>query len=349
MLLLSNEGWIVGIASITVVLIYFYCGLLFLFKSQKYNAKRLFDLALMIMLTGCFYIRRSIEFIFVILTGNTPYFSRFIEFILGLIWAPIAGGMGLYIATSLLIPKKKKYILLIFLCLLVTLFTIWLLDPVNNVKIDYPTNPGEEFTEINIILWSPGGNIIFLMLIFTLNFGVVGTLIKGIQSEGIVKRKFLSLSIAWFLTTIFVVLEGYTITALSILYKIGLLISLWFFYYGLKEVPEKLKEKPLEREVLIKDGLFRIRKRPNQITEEEVSISKEKKICLVCKGKLSGYNIFVCRNCDAFYCENCARALENLENACWVCNEPIDKSKPIRLDEIPEEQIVSESPEKSKK
>ena len=106
---------------------------------------------------------------------------------------------------------------------------------------------------------------------------------------------------------------------------------------------------PLEREVLIKDGLFRIRKRPNQITEEEVSISKEKKICLVCKGKLSGYDIFVCRNCDAFYCENCARALENLENACWVCNEPIDKSKPIRLDEIPEEQIVSESPEKSKK
>ena len=40
---------------------------------------------------------------------------------------------------------------------------------------------------------------------------------------------------------------------------------------------------------------------------------------------------FMCKKCDALYCENCARALINMENACWVCNEPIDESKPVKL------------------
>lgn len=349
MLLLSSEGWINGIAAIIVVLIYFYCGLFFIYKSRKHNAKRLFELAFMLIVTGCFYLRTCVEFVTVIFLGINPHFPNYIDFFLGMIWAPLSGGIGLYIATSLLIPKKKKYVLSIFLFLLITLFTIWFLDLENNVNINYPTFPGEELTKLQIILGSPGGNIIFLMMIFTISFGGFGTLIKSIQSEGVVRRKFLSLSIAWFLTHIFVVLEGYASPVLTIINKFGLLISLWFFYYGLKEAPEKIKETPLEKEISVEDGLFRIRKRPNLITEEEVSISKEKKICLVCKGSLSGYNIFVCPSCATFYCENCARALENLENACWVCNEPIDKSKPIRLEKIKEPQIISKSPEKSKK
>ena len=30
------------------------------------------------------------------------------------------------------------------------------------------------------------------------------------------------------------------------------------------------------------------------------------------------------------YCENCARAITDLENVCWVCNIPIDYLKPIK-------------------
>ena len=28
------------------------------------------------------------------------------------------------------------------------------------------------------------------------------------------------------------------------------------------------------------------------------------------------------------YCENCARTLIDSENACWVCDSPMDKSRP---------------------
>lgn len=66
------------------------------------------------------------------------------------------------------------------------------------------------------------------------------------------------------------------------------------------------------------------------IWEEEVSLVSEQQICLMCKGKISGFNNFIC-NCKAMYCEKCARALVELENACWACNKPIDPSKPVKL------------------
>ena len=65
-----------------------------------------------------------------------------------------------------------------------------------------------------------------------------------------------------------------------------------------------------------------------QVSEEKVAISKETKICLVCRGEVFGFS-YICK-CGANYCENCARALTNLENVCWACEVPIDYSKPVK-------------------
>ena len=89
------------------------------------------------------------------------------------------------------------------------------------------------------------------------------------------------------------------------------------------------KIKP-KKEVRVEDDLFRIfQYKKENLTEEEVSVSKEKKICLVCKGRVRKFEVYLC-NCDAFYCHKCARALIDIENACWVCGEPIDESKPVK-------------------
>lgn len=66
---------------------------------------------------------------------------------------------------------------------------------------------------------------------------------------------------------------------------------------------------------------------PAFITEEKVAIHKELKICLVCRGEVLRFT-YICE-CGAIYCDNCARALTNLENICWVCDAPIDYSKPV--------------------
>ena len=102
-----------------------------------------------------------------------------------------------------------------------------------------------------------------------------------------------------------------------------------FWYLGIREEPEKKKQSPLKKEVKVEEELFRITKRPEQITEEAVSISKEKQICLVCKGNVVKLN-YICPECRTFYCIKCLDALTNQENACWVCTTPFDESKPVK-------------------
>jgi len=65
-----------------------------------------------------------------------------------------------------------------------------------------------------------------------------------------------------------------------------------------------------------------------KVTIEEVAISKEKKICLVCRGGVLRFS-YICE-CGAIYCGNCAQALSNLENVCWACDAPIDFLKPVK-------------------
>jgi tetratricopeptide (TPR) repeat protein len=73
-----------------------------------------------------------------------------------------------------------------------------------------------------------------------------------------------------------------------------------------------------------------------QVSEEKITVSKERKICLVCRGEVLRFT-YICE-CGAIYCDNCARALTNLENICWVCDVPIDYSKPVKhIEEEPGE------------
>ena len=81
------------------------------------------------------------------------------------------------------------------------------------------------------------------------------------------------------------------------------------------------------------------------VSEEKIAISKEKKICLICRGEVFGFS-YICK-CGANYCENCARAITDLENVCWACETPIDYSKPVKSFKEKEERIeIEEKPKK---
>jgi len=74
-----------------------------------------------------------------------------------------------------------------------------------------------------------------------------------------------------------------------------------------------------------------------QVSEEKITVSKEKKICLVCRGEVLRFS-YICE-CGAMYCGNCAQALTNLENVCWVCDVPIDYLKPVKPYKEEEERV----------
>ena len=185
---------------------------------------------------------------------------------------------------------------------------------------------------------------IFAIIIGTLAviFSGFGLLIKSFQAEGLLKKKYMLLAIGFFLFILTVLLETLTtLLVLNIIFEIGgvIIASLW--YLSLREEDVKIREKP-KKDVTIEEGLFRLSKRPDGFTEEEVTFHREKKICLVCKGRVAKFN-YICPICDALYCMNCAQALTNLENACWVCDSPIDDSKPVELSTKSEDVIEENS------
>jgi uncharacterized protein YpmB len=85
---------------------------------------------------------------------------------------------------------------------------------------------------------------------------------------------------------------------------------------------------PKETDETLKETLKLFTKR--RLTEEEVALYKEKKICLVCKGHVSRLS-YICPGCDSLYCVKCSNALSDLENTCWVCETPFDETKEIHI------------------
>ena len=133
--------------------------------------------------------------------------------------------------------------------------------------------------------------------------------------------------------------------------RIAFTATFLFYYFGIREESIDPKKARPKKEVKIEGSLFRISKKPAVITEEEVIFHKEKKICLVCKGKVLGLT-YICPECDALYCVKCSEGLSNAENACWVCNHPFEQtkpSKPFKLVEDKQDIEVLDKEEKTNK
>lgn len=129
----------------------------------------------------------------------------------------------------------------------------------------------------------------------------------------------------------------YQILTSAYFHLIGILTILIFYTLSIRILSNKSKiESPVGDKINL--SIF---SRPSTLTEEEISISKEKKVCLVCKSKIGGFNLaFFCKGCDAIYCEKCVSTLADIDNSCWVCNTPFDRTKPIPKIEKKEETFI---------
>lgn len=114
----------------------------------------------------------------------------------------------------------------------------------------------------------------------------------------------------------------------SVLYMLIMTYSGSKAVMGLKAVDLKDFKKGEEE---IDDGWDILRMmgkiKKGSLTEAEITLYKEQRICLVCKGRKSGF-IYVCPKCEAYYCQKCAGYVIRLDNVCWACESQLDISKP---------------------
>lgn len=323
----TAEDWLIGFSTMGIVISGYIIGVFFLYKSRKLKIRLLSIYSIGFIFVTTAWLPIVIDFISVLLTGSS--INKILYVYLMWIPAPIAAIFIYYIAAEFLAPKKKWYVLTPFLVYIAFTMLGTILNPLGVVIFIGPPlagfihKAGLDPTGISSLL----GLINFLILLVFAGFGY---LYKALKSKGVIRKKFFFLSISVIFIVLFGLLDSLTSGIVLVLVRVGAMSNFIFAYLGLREEPEKIKIKPAEKEIKIEDSLFRIRKRPAQITEEEVTYYKEQKICLVCKGKLGGFNNYICPGCDVMYCEKCARALSNLDNVCWVCDEPIDKSKPVK-------------------
>ncbi len=123
-------------------------------------------------------------------------------------------------------------------------------------------------------------------------------------------------------------------------FQIGILGLVYIPHYlipifiGFQQLIKDRKSKKFEiaKKIKLEEGFQEIIRgfaKHRRITEEEVSVSKEKQICIVCKNEVLRDN-YICPECKTFYCLKCSTALVEAENACWVCDTPFDESKPSK-------------------
>jgi len=101
-----------------------------------------------------------------------------------------------------------------------------------------------------------------------------------------------------------------------------------------KKSKKEVREKESEIELL--------KRQRGEITEDDITLSKEAHFCLVHKGPIDSY-IFICPDCGAYYCDKCVEAIKDIENACWSCGKVLDSSKPVIDKKILEDIEVSET------
>jgi len=339
MIFLSAESWIIGIIRMILLIWGYIWGSFLIYQGKKSHVKLLIYWGIFTIGMGSVGLGTAVDLITILITGQN---MDGILYIL-LTWIPpnTVYIFFIIVTTELLAPKFKWWWFSNILTGVIFAELFYLLNPLGSDELIFPVIPGEDI--INDRLFGPVANAMSFALMANIFLAGFGLIYKGIHSQGIIRKKYFYIAIGIFFQNVpgfFNALLGTSLPQ-QVITGIFELFPPMLYYLGLRKEPEKHKEK-VKEEVKVKDSFFRITQRPDQITEEEVTYYREQKICLICKGKVAGFNIFLCPNCEALYHEDCARTLSELENACWVCNQPIDETKPTRPFKIIEEKINGE-------
>ncbi len=303
----SSEDWLIGLSTMGIVIFGYIVGFFFLYKSRKLKIRLLTIYSIGFMFAATAWLPIVIEFISVLLTENS--INKVLYVYLMWIPAPIAAIFIYYIASEFLAPKKKWYVLTPFLVYVGFTMLGTILNPLGVVIFIEPPLTGF----IHKAGLDPAGFSSFFGLInflILLVFAGFGYLYKAFKFKGVIRKKFFFLSISVIFVVGFGMLDSLTSGITLVLVRIGAMSNFIFAYLGLRQEPERRIKRV-------------------KVSEEEVSFHKERNICLVCKGNVSRAN-YMCPKCNTLYCLNCFHALSDLENVCWVCNEAIDKNKPVK-------------------
>ena len=208
-------------------------ALLSLYKAIKLKAKLLTVAAFCMLFIGAFWSGPFVDFILVSFTGTniTPnYFYAIISYV----WVAPALIVSMYLGGSLLIPKKKWILVGVFIILgLVFEYFLWF--QYNEAFTITLGIPGQELIDASFKRSSITFLLIALFLVSVLVFLSIGFLYKAKQATGELRKKFLYLSLGFFIFVVCGALDSLLTLPVAIGFSRGVMMTfaLWM-YLGFK-------------------------------------------------------------------------------------------------------------------
>ncbi|MFX1478177.1 MAG: hypothetical protein ACFFCI_08590 [Promethearchaeota archaeon] len=229
------EGYLDGITATGIVLSCAIFGLLSLYKSIKLKAKLLSVAGILMFFVGFLWLGPTVDFFLLLITGYNLE-PHFIYVLYSYTWVAPALFFAMYLGGELLVPKIKWVLVGIFLVLgIIFEYFLWT-QPL----------PGQSFETIDIEFQyglidasfnraHPTFILVAIFLVSALIFLGIGSAIKAKQATGILRRKFVYMSIGF----IIFVLCGALDSIVPVLQIIGIIRVVMmsfsiFMYLGLR-------------------------------------------------------------------------------------------------------------------
>ena len=177
---------------------------------------------------------------------------------------------------------------------------------------------------LNIFLPGISSSLIFIGLLIAASPLVINIEFFYSRIANWIIISLIILILAFLGLTTFTTLPLYTMSLILILISavvLGLVI-IYIIYQLVKKARSRAPTLGTDKEGL--QDFMTIFTKPSNIGQDDVKFSIEKKVCIVCKSKVSRLN-YLCPKCEVLYCARCSDALSRLENSCWVCETPFDE------------------------
>lgn len=253
--MVSLLGWLDGITALSILIFYAVIGLFFYYESRKLNIKLLSYTGLMVTFVGLLWLGPTIDFFSIFLTGKNLSLDTYC--ILSYMWAPPAILCAAYIFSELMIPDKKRIFLLLYF-LFGIIFEISLFLDVKNSFTINPNKMEGDLIDASVVI----GSLISILLsiyLFSISFFLSGFVFKGLQSKGVLRKKYLLLAGGYTIFMICAALDSLITPGLALAtVRMGGVSAVWFIYFGLREEPEQ--KTTTQGELKIAGEFFRLTK-----------------------------------------------------------------------------------------
>jgi hypothetical protein len=247
--MLDPIGWLDGISATGVLVINIVIGLYSFYKSRKLKAKLLTVTSLTIFFIGLLWLGPTTDFLKILITqeniGPVWFYSvtePVLYPVLSYMWAAPGIFFGMYIGGELLMPKKKWYLLTIFLIICVVYEYFLFYNPIDSFQYTSPWSPppnyfpsGSEIIDTSSNYSYPTAYFLIIFILAIILFNGIGFLSKGFKATGIIKKKFLYLAFGFILFAIIVTFDALIPPGIFLsIVRFGIIVSSILLYIGIK-------------------------------------------------------------------------------------------------------------------